>query len=72
GLATDRLIRVPTDEGKARAIREVIARPVDVCCGNSIHDAAMLALAGHPVAVNPNPGLEPIARERGWRIYRPV
>ena len=72
GLATDRLIRVPTDEGKAKAIREVIARPVDVCCGNSIHDAAMLELAGHPVAVNPNPGLEPIARERGWRIYRPV
>jgi phosphoserine phosphatase len=72
GLATNRLVRVPTDEGKAKAVRENLAEPVDVCCGNSIHDAAMLELARHPFAVNANPDLELIARERGWGIYRPM
>jgi phosphoserine phosphatase len=72
GLATDRLVRVPTDESKAQAIREVIARPVDVCCGNSVHDAAMLEIARHAFAVNPTPGLETIAKERGWKVYRPI
>ena len=67
--ATDRLIRVPTDEGKARAIKETLREPVDVCAGNSIHDAAMLELARYSFAVNPNSDLEIIARERGWKIY---
>jgi phosphoserine phosphatase len=31
----------------------------------------MLAMANHAVAVNPNPDLEQIALERGWRIYFP-
>ncbi len=72
GLATNRLIRVPTDEGKAKAIQECVSKPVDVCFGNSIHDAAMLELARHPFAVNANPDLELIARERGWGVYRPM
>jgi phosphoserine phosphatase len=72
GLATNRLVRVPTDEGKAKAIQECVNNPVDVCCGNSIHDAAMLELARHPFAVNANPDLELIAREKGWRIYMPM
>jgi phosphoserine phosphatase len=72
GLATDRLVRVPTDEGKAQAIQECVNKPVDVCFGNSIHDAAMLELARHPFAVNANPDLELIARGRGWGVYRPM
>jgi phosphoserine phosphatase len=72
GRATDRLIRVPTDEGKARAIREMLREAVDVCAGNSIHDAAMLELATHSFAVNPTPELETIAQECGWKIYWPV
>jgi phosphoserine phosphatase len=31
----------------------------------------MLELARHPFAVNPNPDLEGIAREKGWQIYWP-
>jgi len=71
GLATDRLIQVPTDEGKAVAIRKDVPRPADVCFGNSIHDAAMLELARHSFAVGPTPELEAIAKARGWRVYRP-
>lgn len=71
GHATDRLIRVPTGEGKATAIQEAIAGSVDAAFGNSIHDLAMLALARHAFAVDPSPDLEPIARERGWSMYRP-
>ena len=71
GCASDRLKRVPTDEAKALAIREVIARDIDAAFGNSIHDAAMLELAPRAFAVNPNPDLEQLARERRWTIYHP-
>jgi phosphoserine phosphatase len=72
GVATDRLIRVPTDEGKAAAIREVIQRVPDAVFGNSIHDAAMLELAKHPFAVNPNPDLLSLASSRSWLTYQPT
>jgi HAD superfamily hydrolase (TIGR01490 family) len=71
GKATDRLIRVPSGLAKATAIREVIRRPVDVVLGNSIHDLAMLEMAGHAIAVNPNPDLEKIAQGKAWKIYWP-
>ena len=71
GLATDRLVRVPSGPAKATAIQEVIRRPVDVVLGNSIYDLAMLEIAGHAVAVNPNPDLEKIALKRDWKIYWP-
>jgi phosphoserine phosphatase len=70
-LATERLIRVPSGPAKAIAINEVIRRPVPICFGNSIHDAAMLELSEKAVAVNPNPDLEQIARKKGWTIYWP-
>ncbi len=72
GRATDRLLRVPTDELKASAIRELLPRTPDVVFGNSIHDLAMLELARHAFAVNPNPDLEQVARQRGWAVYRPI
>jgi len=71
GRATDRLVRVPSGPAKAKAIAEVIRRPVDACFGNSIHDAEMLAMAGRAVAVNPNADLERIAQEKAWMIYWP-
>jgi phosphoserine phosphatase len=71
GYATDRLVRVPSGPAKATALREVVQRPVDVCFGNSIHDADMLAIAARAVAVNPNADLERIAREKAWTIYWP-
>jgi phosphoserine phosphatase len=72
GLASDRLIRVPTDELKVVAIQEVIGRPMEAVFGNSIHDQAMLEIAKWPFCVNPNPDLEQIAREREWPVYRPA
>ena len=69
--ATDRLLRVPTDELKASAIREVIARPVDAVFGNSMHDFAMMEIARDAYAVNPNPDLEQEATHRGWAVYWP-
>ena len=71
GRVSDRLIRVPTDELKAVAIRDVIGKPVDAVFGNSIHDQAMLEMARYPFCVNPNPDLEHIARAQGWVVYWP-
>jgi len=72
GLATDRLIRVPTDELKVVAIHEVIGKPMETVFGNSVHDQAMLEIARWPFCVNPNPDLEQVAQERGWPVYRPA
>ena len=71
GNATDRLIRVPTDELKAAVIRDVIGKPMEAVFGNSIHDQAMLEMAKWPFCVNPNPDLEQLARARGWTVYWP-
>jgi HAD superfamily hydrolase (TIGR01490 family) len=38
--------------------------------GDSRSDAPLLALVGHPVAVNPSRGLRRIAAERGWEVVR--
>jgi HAD superfamily phosphoserine phosphatase-like hydrolase len=71
GIATDRLIRVPSGPGKPEALREVVGKGTDAAFGNSRWDAEMLALAKHAFAVNPNPNLESIASEQGWRVYFP-
>lgn len=71
GRVTARLLRVPTGEGKPRAIREVIRRVPDAAFGNSRWDAEMLELGKHAFAVNPNPDLEKTARERKWTVYWP-
>ena len=72
GRITDRLIRVPSGEGKPRAIREVIGKDPDAAFGNSRWDADMLAIARHGFAVNPNPDLEKMAQARNWTVYWPV
>ena len=62
-------------EGKAEAIRErAQAEGIDLeesyAYSDSESDLPMLRVVGHPVAVNPDPELERIAREEGWRIMR--
>lgn len=37
---------------------------------DSVNDLPLLERANDPVATNPSPALEAIARERGWRILR--
>jgi HAD superfamily phosphoserine phosphatase-like hydrolase len=68
---TDRLVRVPSGDGKPRVIREVVKRDPDAAFGNSRWDIDMLAIARHPFAVNPNADLEETAQQRGWSIYFP-
>jgi phosphoserine phosphatase len=70
-VATDRLIRVPSGHGKPQALRESVSKQIDVAFGNSRWDTEMLAMAAHAFAVNPNPDLESVARERGWTVYFP-
>src|SRR6202158_114242 len=71
GKVTNQVIRVPSGEGKPRAIRDVIRRTPDAVFGNSIWDADMLEIARHPFAVNPTAELLAIAGERKWPVYFP-
>jgi phosphoserine phosphatase len=78
GLVTNTLLDVPTDEGKVAALaRAGIAAP-DAVFGNSIHDAAMLAIArrqnGIAAAfpVNPSPELLVRAAAESWPVFYPA
>jgi phosphoserine phosphatase len=71
GIATGRLIRVPSGPGKTEALREAVGKRVDVAFGNSRWDVEMLESSEHPLAVNPNRDLESHARKQGWPIYFP-
>lgn len=71
GRATDRLLRVPTDEMKAVAIHEVIGKPIDAVFGNSVHDRAMLEIAAYPFCINPNSDLQQVAKKKNWPIFWP-
>jgi HAD superfamily hydrolase (TIGR01490 family) len=58
---------------KAEAIRGLAAeRGIDLArswaYSDSATDAPMLAVVGHPVAVNPDRELARLARERGWEV----
>lgn len=72
GMITDDLIDVPTDEGKAQSLQRVGVGHPDVVFGNSIHDAAMLALARYPFAVNPNAALNGLAAAKAWPVFHPA
>ena len=71
GVITSELVDVPTDEGKAEALKRVgLSRP-DAVFGNSIHDLAMLEIAVHPFPVNPSPQLLEVIASRGWGYFQP-
>jgi phosphoserine phosphatase len=78
GLATDRLLDVPTDEGKVASLHRVGITAPDAVFGNSVHDAAMLAIARNAsgasgaFAVNPSSDLLRRAAAEGWSIYYPA
>jgi len=71
GLITSEILDVPTDEGKAEALKRVgIPRP-DAVFGNSIHDLAMLEAARNAFLVNPSPELLEAAARHGWGYFLP-
>jgi phosphoserine phosphatase len=63
---------VPTDEGKVASLARVGITAPDAVFGNSVHDAAMLAIARRPFPVNPTPGLEERSAAEGWAVYYPA
>lgn len=71
GVVTERLIRIPTGPGKAKAIREKIGPSVEAAFGNTRWDAEMLELAGHPFAINPTSDFEQFAKKNKWAVYFP-
>ena len=71
GIITSQIIDVPTDEGKAVALRRPGLPEPDAVFGNSVHDAAMLATARRAFPVNPTPALRDLSCERGWTVYYP-
>jgi phosphoserine phosphatase len=72
GIATGELIYVPTDEGKVEALRRVGITAPDAVFGNSVHDAAMLAIARGAFPVNPSADLVLRSAKEGWPIYYPA
>lgn len=79
GAWSGRIRGTPTfREGKVQRVDDWLAtlghRRADfaeiVVYSDSINDLPLLELATQPVATNPNPPLEAIALERGWRILR--
>jgi phosphoserine phosphatase len=72
GVISGELLDVPTDEGKATALKRVGLPHPDAVFGNSLHDLAMLEMARCPFPVNPSPGLIEEAGKRGWGYFRPA
>ncbi len=74
GIVTDSLIDVPTDESKVTALARVNITAPDCVFGNSVHDAAMLAIArpGGAFPVNPTPALLTRAAAESWPVYYPA
>ncbi len=71
GRITSEIAAVPTDEGKAEALRLAGLPAPDAVFGNSIHDLAMLEIARCAFPVNPSPALKQAAAKRGWGYFVP-
>ena len=69
---TDQLIDVPTDKAKVDALQRAGVPAPDAVFGNSVHDAAMLAIARQAFPVNPTPALVERSGREGWAVYWPA
>jgi HAD superfamily phosphoserine phosphatase-like hydrolase len=72
GVITDVIRDVPTDEGKVTALAKAGVVAPDAVFGNSVHDAAMLAIARRAFPVNPTAALVERSMQEGWPIYYPA
>ena len=72
GIIAADILAVPTDEGKAEALKRAGLPTPDAVFGNSIHDLAMLEIARNAYPVNPSPALLQAAHKRGWGYFRPT
>ncbi len=72
GVIGSEIVDVPTDAGKAAALRRAGLSHPDAVFGNSVHDLAMLEIAAHAFPVNPSPALLEAAARNGWGYFRPA
>ena len=72
GVVTDTILDVPTDEGKVASLARAGITAPDAVFGNSVHDAAMLAIARRAFPVNPSPALLERSAQEGWPVYYPA
>jgi phosphoserine phosphatase len=72
GVVTDTILDVPTDEGKVASLKRAGVTAPDAVFGNSVHDAAMLAIARRAFPVNPSPALSERSAQEGWPVYYPA
>ena len=72
GVVTDVILDVPTDEGKVASPKRAGVTAPDAVFGNSVHDAAMLAIAKRAFPVNPSAALVERSAQEGWPVYYPV
>ena len=72
GLVTGDLRDIPTDEGKVASLKRMGITAPDCVFGNSVHDAAMLAIARKAFPVNPSDALVEESLKRNWPIYFPA
>jgi HAD superfamily hydrolase (TIGR01490 family) len=79
GTITGRIVGTPSfREGKVARVEEWLAAggrtwsdyPRVSVYSDSVNDLPLLERATDPVATNPSPALEKLARARGWRILR--
>jgi HAD superfamily hydrolase (TIGR01490 family) len=79
GRVTGRIRGVPSlREGKVRRVEQWLQAEglrladfdASVFYSDSTNDLPLLERVSEPVATNPSPALEAIARQRGWRILR--
>ena len=72
GRASERLLDVPTDEGKVASLKRAGITTPDAVFGNSVHDAAMLAIARGAFPVNPSAELVQRSIAESWPVYYPA
>ncbi len=72
GIVGEGILDVPTDEGKVLALRRVGVTAPDAVFGNSVHDAAMLAIARGAFPINPSLGLIERSLAEGWAVFQPT
>lgn len=76
GRATGRLAAPPlggaekAHQAQLFAERNSLDLAASFAYGDSRSDAPLLALVGHPVAVNPSRGLRRLAAAQGWKVVR--
>ncbi len=71
-FVTPTLIDVPTDEAQVASLARVGITHPDAVFGNSIHDAAMLAIARRAFPIDPSPALLARCAQQHWPVYYPA